>query len=347
MRSRQSRPDSRHHPIRWAVPQNRSPVNKTHGPSGNRGRILSKSPFCTRHPIAPLVRRTRRATEGQYHAAEQAQSSLRIEAAKKLLTREIAGLIPEGIVNAELYGTGVFSAIGVLHEEGHREPWIIAMNAAPSRPALKREHRDRRAFRAPFFRRVARQGSRLWDALEHRSNVLRLQNPGLWHHPKPDQKAGSIGAAHTGSGNRCVPGRLRSTKRTGLQPGQKKNTLSRNAAKKGGPESSTIPVFPLQGRPAHHPAVSRGLCQNTQVIATTASGPGGVDKLKGGKQGASKNCPVSGAVLYFGYRPGMGARRWRRWFFLIFQTVTRAWTPGAIRWSRSTLLCCGGISPDP
>ena len=27
--------------------------------------------------------------------------------------------------------------------------------------------------------------------------------------------------------------------------------------------------------------------------------------------------------------------------FLIFQTVTRAWTPGAIRWSRSTLLCCG------
>ena len=50
----------------------------------------------------------------------------------ELLTREIAGLIPEGIVNAELYGTGVFSAIGVLHEEGHREPWIIAMNAAPS-----------------------------------------------------------------------------------------------------------------------------------------------------------------------------------------------------------------------
>ena len=31
--------------------------------------------------------------------------------------------------------------------------------------------------------------------------------------------------------------------------------------------------------------------------------------------GASKNCPVSGAVLYFGYRPGMGARRWRRCFF--------------------------------
>ena len=31
--------------------------------------------------------------------------------------------------------------------------------------------------------------------------------------------------------------------------------------------------------------------------------------------GASKNCPVSGAVLHFGYRPGMGVRRWRRWFF--------------------------------
>ena len=107
------------------------------------------------------------------------------------LTREIAGLIPEGIVNAELYGTGVFSTIGVLHEEGHREPWIIAMNAAPS------EYRVLRP----------------WDAPEHRGNVLRLQNPGLWHHPKPDQKAGSTGAAHAGSGNRYVPGRFNRGKR--------------------------------------------------------------------------------------------------------------------------------------
>ena len=50
----------------------------------------------------------------------------------EMMTREIAQLMPEGLVNAELYGTGVLSNIGVLHEEGHKEPWIIAMNATPS-----------------------------------------------------------------------------------------------------------------------------------------------------------------------------------------------------------------------
>ena len=47
-------------------------------------------------------------------------------------TREIAELTPEGLVNAELYGTGIITSIGVLREDGHKEPWIIAMNAAPS-----------------------------------------------------------------------------------------------------------------------------------------------------------------------------------------------------------------------
>jgi len=50
----------------------------------------------------------------------------------EMVTREIAELIPEGIVNAELYGTGVTTNIGVLHEDGHKEPWIIAMNVVPS-----------------------------------------------------------------------------------------------------------------------------------------------------------------------------------------------------------------------
>lgn len=50
----------------------------------------------------------------------------------EMVTREIAELLPEGIVNAELYGTGVVTNIGVLHEDGHKEPWIIAMNVAPS-----------------------------------------------------------------------------------------------------------------------------------------------------------------------------------------------------------------------
>lgn len=50
----------------------------------------------------------------------------------EVMTREIVKLLPDGIVNAELYGTGVVTNIGVLHEEGHKEPWIIAMNVTPS-----------------------------------------------------------------------------------------------------------------------------------------------------------------------------------------------------------------------
>ena len=49
-----------------------------------------------------------------------------------MVTREIVELLPEGLVNAELYGTSVVTNIGVLHEDGHKEPWIIAMKVAPS-----------------------------------------------------------------------------------------------------------------------------------------------------------------------------------------------------------------------
>ena len=40
----------------------------------------------------------------------------------EMTTREIAELMPEGIVDAELYGTGVVTSIGVLHEDRHKEP---------------------------------------------------------------------------------------------------------------------------------------------------------------------------------------------------------------------------------
>ena len=46
---------------------------------------------------------------------------------------EIVTLMPEGLVNAELHGSGVFSNIGALHEPGHQEPWIIAMDDAPGK----------------------------------------------------------------------------------------------------------------------------------------------------------------------------------------------------------------------
>ena len=50
----------------------------------------------------------------------------------EVITREIAELMPEGIVNAELNATGVLTNIGVLQEDGHKEPWIIAMSVSPS-----------------------------------------------------------------------------------------------------------------------------------------------------------------------------------------------------------------------
>ena len=51
----------------------------------------------------------------------------------ELSTGEIQLTVPQGIENAELYGTGVTTNIGVLHEAGHPEPWIIAMSARPSK----------------------------------------------------------------------------------------------------------------------------------------------------------------------------------------------------------------------
>jgi hypothetical protein len=50
----------------------------------------------------------------------------------ELTTGDIITLMPTGIKDAELYGSGVRTNIGVLHEKGHKEPWIIAMDASPS-----------------------------------------------------------------------------------------------------------------------------------------------------------------------------------------------------------------------
>jgi len=51
----------------------------------------------------------------------------------ELSTGDVAARLPKGVTGAELYGSGVATNIGVLHERGHKEPWIIAMDAHPSR----------------------------------------------------------------------------------------------------------------------------------------------------------------------------------------------------------------------
>ena len=51
----------------------------------------------------------------------------------ELTTGEVAQRLPQGVMGAELYGSGVSTNIGILHEKGHKEPWIIAMDANPGK----------------------------------------------------------------------------------------------------------------------------------------------------------------------------------------------------------------------
>ncbi|MGB5084853.1 MAG: transposase [Methylocystis silviterrae] len=51
----------------------------------------------------------------------------------ELTTGEVAQRLPHGVMGAELYGSGVSTNIGILHEKGHKEPWIIAMDANPGK----------------------------------------------------------------------------------------------------------------------------------------------------------------------------------------------------------------------
>ena len=50
----------------------------------------------------------------------------------EITTGEAVRLCPEGLTEAELYGRGVRTNIGFLHEKGHKEPWIIAMDCRPN-----------------------------------------------------------------------------------------------------------------------------------------------------------------------------------------------------------------------
>lgn len=50
----------------------------------------------------------------------------------EMTTGEAVHLTPKGLIGAELCGNGVHTNIGIIHEKGHSEPWIIAMNATPS-----------------------------------------------------------------------------------------------------------------------------------------------------------------------------------------------------------------------
>ncbi len=50
----------------------------------------------------------------------------------EISTGEAVRLCPDGLYAAELYGSGARTNIGFPHEKGHKEPWIIAMDALPT-----------------------------------------------------------------------------------------------------------------------------------------------------------------------------------------------------------------------
>jgi Transposase DDE domain len=51
---------------------------------------------------------------------------------ERMTVLEAFSRFPNGIERAELTQGGVISAFGFLHEEGHAEPWLIAMNDKPT-----------------------------------------------------------------------------------------------------------------------------------------------------------------------------------------------------------------------
>ena len=77
-------------------------------------------------------------------------------------TGELAAGVRERYeANARLFDAGVPTAIGVLHEAGHPEPWIIAMDCRPHRAAV-RDYGARWAIE-PMFSDFKSRGFRLED----------------------------------------------------------------------------------------------------------------------------------------------------------------------------------------
>jgi hypothetical protein len=72
-----------------------------------------------------------------------------------------AGVRERYEANARLFEAGVPTAIGVLHERGHPEPWIIAMNCPPNRAAVL-DYGARWAIE-PMFSDFKSRGFRLED----------------------------------------------------------------------------------------------------------------------------------------------------------------------------------------
>ena len=91
----------------------------------------------------------------------------------ELVTGDIARLIPEGIKEARLNGSSCVTSIGVLHEKGHKEPWIIAMDGVPT-VARVRDYGMRWGIEALFSDFKSRGFGITQTKLRHAERIARL-----------------------------------------------------------------------------------------------------------------------------------------------------------------------------
>jgi len=94
-------------------------------------------------------------------------------AGAEITTGDIARFAPQGIEMAELYGTGVITNIGTLHEKGHPEPWIVAMDGKPT-PARVRDYGMRWGIEALFSDFKSRGFGITKTHLSHAERIERL-----------------------------------------------------------------------------------------------------------------------------------------------------------------------------
>lgn len=139
-------------------------------------------------------------------------------------TGELAhGVAERNLTGVRLFAQGVMTNLGILHEAGHPEPWIIAMDCAPTRAAVL-DYAVRWAIEPMFSDFKGRgfdlDGSQLWhaDRLERPLLVMSLAINGCVRvgmddaadHPTPLEKkrkrkaTPSIGASGSSTAARCL-----------------------------------------------------------------------------------------------------------------------------------------------
>jgi hypothetical protein len=142
-------------------------------------------------------------------------------------TGELARDVPERYLpGVRLFAQGVMTNLGILHEAGHPEPWIIAMDCAPTRAAAL-DYSARWAIE-PMFSDFKGRGFALEDSqLEHADRLerlvlvmslamhwcVRVGQEDVLHRPTPLEKkhkrkaTRTIGASGNSTAARC-PGSL-------------------------------------------------------------------------------------------------------------------------------------------